>query len=128
MSALCRVSDAETARPSTRAGAAVRKAPRHEIAGGGALMVPRVLWGFSRGVGLEQCWPKWLSQSRCQKGMVVRIGVSGRTGRCATRLGVRLRGKKTQRLLTSRLHATQALRSPVAFKRVANVKFSLRAP
>jgi hypothetical protein len=34
--------------------AGVRKAPRHEIAVGGALAVPRALWGIERGVGLEE--------------------------------------------------------------------------
>jgi hypothetical protein len=51
--------------------AGVRKAPRHEIAAGGALAVPRALWGIERGVGLEEndtkrsspcLWPEaWVS-------------------------------------------------------------------
>jgi hypothetical protein len=51
--------------------AGVRKAPRHEIAVGGALAVPRALWGIERGVGLKEndakrssrwLWPKaWVS-------------------------------------------------------------------
>ena len=64
---LCRFSDAETPRPSMRAAAGVRKAPRHEIAGCGALMVPRMLWGFSRGVGPEKGWPKQSSRSLCHE-------------------------------------------------------------
>ena len=36
----------------------VREAPRHEIAGSGAPTVPRALWGFGRGVGLEEVGPK----------------------------------------------------------------------
>jgi hypothetical protein len=31
-----------------------RNAPRHEIAVGGALAVPRALWGIERGVGLKE--------------------------------------------------------------------------
>ena len=34
--------------------AGVGKAPRHEIAVGGALAVPRALWGIERGVGLKE--------------------------------------------------------------------------
>ena len=34
--------------------AGVRKAPRHEIAVGEALAVPRALWGIERGVGVEE--------------------------------------------------------------------------
>jgi len=51
--------------------AGVRKAPRHEIAVGGALAVPRALWGIERGVGLKEndakrsslwLWPEaWVS-------------------------------------------------------------------
>jgi hypothetical protein len=32
----------------------VRKAPRHEIAGSGALAVPRALWGFGGAVRVEE--------------------------------------------------------------------------
>jgi hypothetical protein len=39
--------------PRVRA-AGVRKAPGHEIAVGGALAVPRALWGIERGVGLKE--------------------------------------------------------------------------
>ena len=35
------------------AAASVRKAPRHEIAGCGAPRMPRALWGFGRGVSVE---------------------------------------------------------------------------
>ena len=35
------------------AAASVRKAPRHEIAGCGAPRVPPALWGFGRGVSVE---------------------------------------------------------------------------
>jgi len=43
---------AMTGPPRARA-AGVRKAPRHEIAVGGAPTVQRALWGFGRGVRLE---------------------------------------------------------------------------
>ena len=43
--------------PRARA-AGVRKAPRHEIAVGGALAVPRALWGFDRGVGFGEVGAK----------------------------------------------------------------------
>ena len=46
--------------PRARA-AGVRKAPRHEIAVGGALAVPRALWGIERGVGLKENDTKRLS-------------------------------------------------------------------
>ena len=51
---LCRFSDAGNDETYPRAAAAgVRKAPRHEIAGCGAPAVPQALWGFGRGVSVE---------------------------------------------------------------------------
>ena len=44
----------DPAQPRT---AGVRKAPRHEIAGGGALMVQRALWGFGVGASAAEVEP-----------------------------------------------------------------------
>jgi hypothetical protein len=57
---LCRFSDAGMTKLSRAPTAGVRKAPRHEIAGGGALTVQRALWGFCRGLGLEKTGPERL--------------------------------------------------------------------
>ncbi|MCE3258278.1 MAG: hypothetical protein K0Q64_2361 [Nitrobacter vulgaris] len=54
-------------RLSSAPTAGVRKAPRHEIAGGGALAVLLALWGFSCGVGVEEVLPKRLSRWRYQE-------------------------------------------------------------
>jgi hypothetical protein len=43
----------------------VGKAPRQEIAVGSALVVRRALWGFSRGVGLEEVGQKRLPRAVC---------------------------------------------------------------
>ena len=43
----------------------VRKAPRHEIAVGGARAVQRALWGFDGGVGLQKVGPTDLLGSLC---------------------------------------------------------------
>jgi hypothetical protein len=53
------------------AAAGVRKAPRHEIAVGRALPVPRALWGFERGLGLEEDAAKPLSRWLCMKAWVL---------------------------------------------------------
>jgi len=47
---LCRFSDAGNDDLTTRAGAGVRKAPRHEIAAGDGAWQCRGLWGFWRGL------------------------------------------------------------------------------
>ena len=44
---LCRFLDAGMTNYPRAVVAGVQKAPRHEIAGGGAPAVPRALWGFS---------------------------------------------------------------------------------
>ena len=64
---LCRFSDAGIARPIHALPSGVGKAPRHEIAVGGALAVLAGSWGIERGVGLKEneakrsspwLWPK----------------------------------------------------------------------
>ena len=47
---MCRFSDAGDDEPLNPLTAGVRKAPRHEIAVGGAAAVPQALWGLSHGV------------------------------------------------------------------------------
>jgi len=64
---MCRFSDAGMTRLSSAPTAGVRKAPRHEIAGGWAPAVLRALWGFSCGVGVEEVLPKRLSRWRYQE-------------------------------------------------------------
>jgi len=44
-----------------------RNAPRHEIAGCGAATGQRALWGFDRGVRLEEFGSKRPTRSRCVK-------------------------------------------------------------
>jgi hypothetical protein len=51
---LCRFSDAGMQSLSTHAGGRRPKAPRHEIAVGGALAVPRAPRGIERGVRLKE--------------------------------------------------------------------------
>ena len=51
---LCRFSDAGMSNLSTRSCGRRPKSARHEIAVGGALAVPRALWGIERGVGLKE--------------------------------------------------------------------------
>jgi len=58
--------------PADTAG--VRKAPRHEIAVGGAAAVPQALWGLSHGVWLGDVgWGRWLC-SVCRIARVSRAG------------------------------------------------------
>jgi len=55
-----------TSEPRAHA-AGVRKAPRHEIAVGSALAVPPALWGFGRGVRLEEVGAEGVRRSVCRK-------------------------------------------------------------
>src|ERR1035437_7458654 len=65
--------------PSTCSGAGVREAPRHEIAGCGAATGQRALWGFDRGVRLEEFGSKRPTRSRCVKAWAYVQGGEGVT-------------------------------------------------
>ena len=78
--------DDEAIHAARRAG--VRKAPRQEIAGGGAPAVPRTLWGFSRGLGLRRldrsgCGDRFSAKpGRVRWGEQAICALHDRIGRC----------------------------------------------
>src|SRR5262249_14947905 len=71
MSAFVQVFGRRQSRALPRADAAgVRKAPRHEIAVGGAPALQRALWGFDYGVGLQKVGPTSLLVLLCPEAWV----------------------------------------------------------
>ena len=71
---MCRFSDAGMGCHPRAAATGVRKAPRQEIAGSGALAVPRMLWGFSRGFWVDEVGQDRLARSVFCKASVSTLG------------------------------------------------------
>ena len=85
---LCRFSDACMTTDPRALTAGVRKAPRHEIAGGGAPAVQRALWGFSgdghgwdSGLGCQE-WSSSTSGRSLEDGWTSAKGVEGSPWGC----------------------------------------------